>query len=152
MLKFLETLVTFSEVPDEISLCINITNCPCHCPDCHSKHLWTDTGEELTESTLIHLINKNKHISCVCLMGGDADVQSVNNLAKVIKNNNLKSAWYSGQAKIHKDIDINNFDYIKVGPYIKERGPLNNPNTNQVLFNIVDGNLIDITNKFWKND
>lgn len=152
MLKFLETLVTFSEVPDEISLCINITNCPCHCPDCHSKHLWTDTGEELTESTLIRLINKNKHISCVCLMGGDADVQSVNNLAKVIKNNNLKSAWYSGQAKIHKDIDINNFDYIKIGPYIKEKGPLNNPNTNQVLFNIVDGNLIDITNKFWKND
>lgn len=149
MLKFLETLVTFSEVPDEISLCINITNCPCHCPDCHSKHLWEDTGEELTESTLIHLINKNKHINCVCLMGGDADVQSVNNLARVIKNNNLKSAWYSGQTKIHKDIDINNFDYIKVGPYIKERGPLNNPNTNQVLFNIVDGNLIDITNKFW---
>lgn len=149
MLKFLETLVTFSEVPDEISLCINITNCPCHCPDCHSKHLWEDTGEELTESTLIHLINKNKYISCVCLMGGDANVQAVNNLAKVIKNNNLKSAWYSGQAKIHKDIDINNFDYIKIGPYIKERGPLNNPNTNQVLFNIVDGNLIDITNKFW---
>lgn len=149
MLKFLETLVTFSEVPDEISLCINITNCPCHCPDCHSKHLWADTGEELTESALIHLINKNKYISCVCLMGGDANVQAVNNLAKVIKNNNLKSAWYSGQTKIHKDIDINNFDYIKIGPYIKERGPLNNPNTNQVLFNIVDGNLIDITNKFW---
>lgn len=149
MLKFLETLVTFSEVPDEISLCINITNCPCHCPDCHSKHLWEDTGEELTESTLTHLINKNKYISCVCLMGGDANVQAVNNLAKVIKKNNLKSAWYSGQAKIHKDIDINNFDYIKVGPYIKEKGPLNNPNTNQVLFNIVDGNLIDITNKFW---
>ena len=27
MLKYVDTMVTFSEVPDEISLCIEISNC-----------------------------------------------------------------------------------------------------------------------------
>ena len=39
MLKYLDTMVTFSEIPDEVTLCINLTNCPYHCPDCHSKEL-----------------------------------------------------------------------------------------------------------------
>ena len=39
MLKYLNCQVTFAEVPDEISLCINITNCPNRCPGCHSPEL-----------------------------------------------------------------------------------------------------------------
>lgn len=39
MLKFTDTQVTFSEIPDQISLCINLSNCPYHCPACHSKEL-----------------------------------------------------------------------------------------------------------------
>ena len=27
-LKFVDTMVTFSEIPDEITLCFNISNCP----------------------------------------------------------------------------------------------------------------------------
>jgi len=44
------------------------------------------------------------------------------------------------------------FDYIKIGPYIEEKGPLNNPNTNQRLYEKVGNNHKDITYKFWKND
>ena len=39
MIKYLETLVAFAEIPDEITLCINITNCPCNCNGCHSSYL-----------------------------------------------------------------------------------------------------------------
>ena len=28
MIKYVDTLVSFSEVPNEITLCINISNCP----------------------------------------------------------------------------------------------------------------------------
>ena len=28
MLKYVDTMVTFSEVPSEITLCINVSNCP----------------------------------------------------------------------------------------------------------------------------
>ena len=47
MLKYVNTMVTFSEVPDEISLCIEISNCKCHCKNCHSPYLPDDIGEEL---------------------------------------------------------------------------------------------------------
>lgn len=36
MLKYTDTRVTFSEVPDEVTLCINISGCLCHCEWCHS--------------------------------------------------------------------------------------------------------------------
>ena len=49
MLKYYNYMVTFSEVPDEISLCINITGCPIRCTDCHSKFLWENIGKEITD-------------------------------------------------------------------------------------------------------
>ena len=48
MLKYTTAEVTFREIPDEITLCINISNCPIHCADCHSKELWGDIGTELS--------------------------------------------------------------------------------------------------------
>ena len=149
MLKYKDVLVGFQEVPDEISLCINITNCPNNCIGCHSPYLAKDIGNELTPEELSRLIMKNKGITCVCLMGGDNDPKQVNSLAKVIKSlYPYKVAWYSGNTKLSPEIIIHNFDYIKLGPYIEEFGPLNNPNTNQRMFKMPD--IEDITYKFWK--
>ena len=144
-------MVTFSEFPDEISLCINISQCPCHCTGCHSSYLAEDIGEPLLESTLHRLITENKGITCVGFMGGDIEPKSVNALAQYIKTEyNLKVGWYSGRQTLSKDIDYRLFDYIKIGPYIEEYGPLNNPNTNQKMYLVDNGQLIDITSKFWK--
>ena len=149
MLKYKDVLVGFQEVPDEISLCINITNCPNNCIGCHSPYLAEDIGDELTPEELSRLIMKNKGITCVCLMGGDNDPKQVNSLAKVIKSlYPYKVAWYSGSTKLSPEIIIHNFDYIKLLPYIEEFGPLNNPNTNQRMFKMPD--IEDITYKFWK--
>ena len=160
MLKYVDTLVTFSEIPDEITLCINISNCPCHCKGCHSSYLAEDIGEELNISTLRELINNNKGITCVSFMGGDSEPSIINILAQWIKINYLsKVAWYSGRQELSKEIDLKNFDYIKLGPYIEELGPLNSKTTNQRFYETVqvyyeDGSfgyeLIDITYKFWK--
>ena len=59
MLKYLNAPVTFAEIPDEITLCINITGCPLQCKGCHSPFLWEDTGEFLTIEMLDYLICKN---------------------------------------------------------------------------------------------
>ena len=84
-------MVTFSEFPNEISLCINISQCPCHCPGCHSSYLAEDIGEPLGELTLHKLITENKGITCVGFMGGDIEPKSVNALAQYIKTEyNLK--------------------------------------------------------------
>ena len=47
MLKYIDTKVTFAEVPNEISLCINISNCPCNCKGCHSSYLAEDIGNSV---------------------------------------------------------------------------------------------------------
>ena len=56
MLKYVDTKVVFQEVPDEITLAINISNCPCHCINCHSSYLAEDIGEPLDLQHLTNLI------------------------------------------------------------------------------------------------
>lgn len=159
MIKYVNTMVTFSEVPDEISLCIEISNCPCHCKGCHSSYLAEDIGIILGRTELVWLINNNIGITCVAFMGGDNSTVDINSLAKLIREvfPKLKVAWYSGRQELSKDIDLKNFDFIKLGPYIEELGPLNSKTTNQRFYKVMDnGNLtyelVDITDKFWKND
>lgn len=153
MLKYTEHEITFAEVPDEVTLCINISNCPCHCVGCHSPHLWQDIGEPLDLKALYDLIILTRGgISCIAFMGGDNSPEDINFLAALVKDNfsNVKIAWYSGRQELSDKINISRFNYIKLGPYIEEKGPLSNPNTNQVLYMVKDGKLIDITSKFWK--
>ena len=89
-------------------------------------------------------------------MGGDANQSEVDNIAQDIKEYypELKVGWYSGRQELSKDINLENFDYVKLGPYMKDRGPINCKTTNQVLLEIevVQGKVFtkDITTKFWK--
>ena len=159
MLKYLNTQVTFSEVPDEITLCINITGCKIGCKNCHSSYLAEDRGIILGRTELVWLINNNIGITCIAFMGGDSSTIDINSLAKLIREvfPELKVAWYSGRQELSNDIDLKNFDFIKLGPYIEELGPLTSKTTNQRFYKVVDtGNLtyelVDITDKFWKND
>ena len=56
-MKYVDTLVSFAEFPKEISLCINISNCPCHCKGCHSSYLSEDIGEVLNKDSLFEVIH-----------------------------------------------------------------------------------------------
>lgn len=152
MLKYVNAMVTFSEVPDEISLCIEISNCPCKCVNCHSSYLAQDIGEPLDLQHLTNLIDGNKGITCVCIMGGDVNPSEVDDIAQDIKEYypKLKVAWYSGKQELSKDINLEFFDFIKLGPYIEELGPLNSKTTNQRFYKIENNKLIDITYKFQK--
>ena len=85
-------------------------------------------------------------------MGGDHDIKSVEesaNFIKMISNNNLKTAWYSGKDYFPNDLRLDQFDYIKIGSYIESLGGLRSPETNQRLFINVNGKLKDITVQFW---
>lgn len=161
MLKYVDTMVTFREVPDEITLAINISNCPCHCEGCHSSYLAEDIGEELNDLALNRLLIKNQGITCVAFMGGDSDPSEINEFARKLKvHTNLKVAWYSGRQELSKDIELKNFDFVKLGPYIEELGPLNSKTTNQRFYEVLPPSitnsdsykLLDITNKFLKHE
>ena len=166
MLKFVDFKVTFSEVPDEISLCINLSGCPHKCKGCHSAYLQEDVGTVLTTQILDKIIESNDGITCVCFMGGDNDIPCLHTLAEHVKKNHkpLLTAWYTG-GTLHPQMDrpiCQVFDFIKTGPYIESFGPLTNPNTNQRFYtkgsamHKMDANphmWYDTTDKFWtKND
>ncbi len=155
MLKYVNTGVVFQEIPDEVTLIINISNCPCHCPHCHSQYLWQDIGEPLTPSELEKLIAEyGKDITCICFMGGDAEPVCVNILANYLHNHypRITVAWYSGRTCISSSIRKSDFDYIKIGPYIEHLGCLKSRTTNQRLYKrAVGDSFTDITHRFWRN-
>lgn len=154
MLKYVDTKVVFAEIPNEITLAINISGCPCNCKGCHSSYLAEDIGEPLDLQHLTNLIDSNKGITCVGLMGGDANPSEVDDIAQDIKEYypELKVGWYSGRQELSKDIELSNFDYIKLGPYIEEFGPLNSKTTNQRFYKVNGKELVDITSRFWKHE
>ncbi len=155
MQKYVNTAVVFQEIPDEVTLAINLSNCPCRCPGCHSQYLWGDTGIPLTPLALDKLVNDyGEEITCVCFMGGDSDPKYIETLAQYLHkvHPELKVAWYSGRTCIASAIDKTAFDYIKVGPYIKHLGCLKERTTNQRLYKRASGDsFTDITFRFWKN-
>ena len=61
----------------------------------------------------------------------------------------VQAALYSGRDAVEPAF-WEAFDYLKLGPYIPECGPLNNPSTNQRLYKITDGKPEDITARFWR--
>ena len=153
MLKYVDAKVVFAEVPDEVTLAINISNCPCQCKGCHSSYLAQDIGTELTFNEVRKLIKHNSGISCIAFMGGDSEPKRIDALASFVTNHyQLKVAWYSGRQELSKEIDLQNFDFIKLGSYKEEFGPLNSKTTNQRFYKVSDGELVNITSRFYKHE
>lgn len=151
MLKYLNTMVTFSECPEEIALCINITNCHLHCEGCHSPVLWKDVGNILTTDRLDKLIKANDGITIIVFMGGDNEPWSIDSLACHIKNHyKIKVGWYSGEDTLNENINPIHFDIIKLGHYDKDKGGLDHRTTNQRYYKVINGHLEDCTKLFWK--
>lgn len=153
MLKYYNTLIGLQEVPNEVSLVINISNCPFKCPECHAKELWGNVGQELTPDALTGLIWPYiGEITCVAFMGGDREPHLVNYLAEWVREHypGLKIAWYSGNDGPTLFTNFDNFDYLKFGPYKKKLGPLTSKTTNQRFYKVVNGRPQNITEVFWK--
>ena len=154
MLKFFNYDIVFQEIPDEVTLAVNITNCPNRCPGCHSQFLWADIGEVLNEEAVQVIIGEyGDAITCFSFMGGDNDPQEVERLALWIKHHypQYKIAWYTGKEEIDERVHPQSFDYIKIGPYIEACGGLKSQSTNQRLLRILsDGTSEDTTYRFWE--
>ena len=148
MLKCYNYDIVCQEVPDEITLAVNISCCPNRCKGCHSPWLLEDKGETMTEEMLESLIGKYESaITCFCFMGGDIEPSEVQRLAMWIKQlyPDLKTAWYSGKSKLPEGFDIMCMDFIKLGPFIESLGGLKSPDTNQKMYRVMpDGNMKQI--------
>ena len=154
MLKYYNYDIVFAEIPDEVTLAVNITCCPNHCKGCHSPWLQQDRGEVLDSCAIDALIGRyGGQITCLCFMGGDSNPQEVEHLSVYIRSNYdlIKTAWYSGKPQLPVAIKTSSFDYIKIGEYQEKYGPLNKQTTNQRLYKMnARGEMENITSRFWK--
>ena len=129
-MKFYSYSVVFQEVPNEVTLVFNITNCKYHCKGCHSEYLWEDVGTPLTKGLLFELLKRYKGLcTCVCFMGGDEEIAP---FLPMIKEFGYKTCLYTGSNDFFRFKDLN-LDFIKIGPYIEELGGLNSKDTNQIF-------------------
>ena len=151
MIKYKNYIVVFEEIPDKVTLAVNITNCQNRCIVCHSPELKENIGTELTKEEVDKMINENDGINCFLFMGEGNDKEGLISLMQYIKNKHpsLRLALYSGREKVECEL-LRYLDYVKVGPYIEKFGPINKPTTNQRLYKIVGNLQIDVTKEFWK--
>ena len=155
MLRFVNYDIVFQEIPGEVTLAINISNCPNRCKGCHSPYLMENKGEVLDENLLTGLLEKyGNAITCVCFMGGDSAPQEVEKLSDFLRKKTdyqIKTGWYSGKSTLPKNCSLAHFNYIKLGPYIELLGGLSSASTNQRFYRIENKNMIDMTSCFYKN-
>ena len=148
MIKYVPELtdIVLEEIPDKVTLAVEISNCRGSCPGCHTPFLQQDLGEELTPAVVDALIASNFGVNCFLLLGEGKDKDALLRIAEHLRKAHpgIERAVYSGRTEVEPEIYAA-FDYVKVGPYIAERGPLNKPTTNQRLYHHGE----DITARFW---
>jgi len=151
--------IVFQEVPDETTLALNISDCPHHCPGCHSAYLWQPVGEVLTKEWLEGMLKRYPYLTCVSIQGGDRDYHEVERVAEWVHKHGVKTCWYTGFKQIPSDLHLEHFDFVKVGPYIEALGGLRAKTTNQRFYRVehtmeaqTDKPFVlhDITEVFWK--
>ena len=148
MIKYVPELtdVVLEEIPDKVTLAVEISNCRGSCIGCHSPFLKQDIGVELTPEAVDRMIADNYGINCFLLLGEGKDPEALLRIAEHLRVHHpqLERAVYSGRPEVEPEIYAA-FDYVKVGPYIAELGPLNERTTNQRLYHHGE----DITFRFW---
>ena len=158
MLKYLYKQEVFREVPGEITLGISLTGCQIHCKGCHSRELWEDKGTPLTIEELDELMKEHRGLTCLLLLGGEHDIDSLIELF-MWAHKRVRTAWYCGLDMVPKEkLGIKQYlDFLKLGHYDMDLGGLDSPTTNQRLYKIEhqgDGNYweTDITHLLQKKE
>lgn len=159
MIKYYDKCTTFAEFPDEIALCVNISNCIGTCDGCSEPWLREDIGTELTEQEVDKLIKENPDITLFGFMGGDRDHNYILHLTRYIHEHyNIKVGMYSGRDYLNLDL-AKELDCYKIGRFIMPKGPVDTwskqncgpitfPFSNQIYYERHGDILLNCTYKF----
>ena len=144
MFKALPPQIVFQEVPDEVSLAFTITGCPLRCQGCHSQETWNrELGLALTPSLFEnYLLQYQAMITCVLFFGGEWNSECLVQRLQMAKVHGLKTCLYTGLERVPQRIS-RHLDYLKIGPWLTEKGGLNESTTNQRLINLHTGQCLN---------
>ena len=154
-MNFLYEGIAVLEVPNEISIAFTLLGCPHQCKNCHSKDYWqsslmtrnTTLGIHFSAENVKNILNNrafkdHEHATCLLFLGGDWEMSFFLDTIKVLRHTYHTSsaikqynfAWYTSlhltDLQVYPEL-FDYFDFIKTGPYIEDKGPLNKKGTNQ---------------------
>ena len=111
MLLVYSHAISLLEVPNEISLCLNISECPCKCKGCSEPYLQESRGTPLTIEFLNRLLDKykNYNLTCISFMGGDSDHIYLLDILKYVKDKNIKTPLLMSKGYIENMPNITSF-------------------------------------------
>ena len=142
-MKFYQYTIVFQEVPDEITLAFEITNCPHKCEGCHSPHLIDDIGTVLTLKLFKQIVDKYFGlITNVAFFGGE-QYSEMKEMLTYVKKLGLKTTLWTGSCSVDEKL-VTNLNFLKTGPYIEALGGLQEPTTNQKYINLDTGETISL--------
>lgn len=135
-----DVIVTFQDVPNEISITFSITGCGKRCLGCHSPWLQDkNNGEELTKQKFMNHLSKNKgFISNVIFYGGEWEEEYLVDLLNISKEFQLNTTLFTSDEDVSENIK-RYLNYLKTGPYIERLGALGSLTTNQKIVNVQTG-------------
>ena len=141
------------EIPNQKSLVIYISECQNKCTGCHTPYLHQRYGDLLKENFEDIFNLYYNYFDVLCIMGEGKCTKEVQEeiqyYCNYSHNHNKQFALYSGRDCEIEDW-MKDFDFIKVGAYKEEYGPLTIATTNQILYKKENNSFINITAKFWK--
>lgn len=143
-MRHTDTTVVLQEIPGEISLAFTITGCQLRCEGCHSRHIWNKhNGDLLTPEVFVSLLDKyDGMITCVVFFGGEWYEEELIHLLQLARNRNLKTALYTGLDDVSQQLK-DQLTFLKVGPYQKQNGGLADSATNQRLYVVKTGEILN---------
>ena len=88
MIKYVPQLtsVVLEEIPDRVTLAVEISNCRGNCTGCHSPFLKEDIGEELTPAVIDALVADNFGVDCFLFLGEGRDPEALCALAAHVRS------------------------------------------------------------------
>lgn len=143
-LKFTNIGIGFRELKNEVTLLVNISNCPFRCKGCHSPELWGDNGEYTDALKDIFRYYEN-NISAICFMGHGSK-EMIPEMISLLKETKelfpkLSLGLYSGFETMFEEFRPY-LSYYKVGAYTESLGALNESTTNQHMYKLKNGLII----------
>jgi anaerobic ribonucleoside-triphosphate reductase activating protein len=152
MLLYASAGISELEIPNKKSLVIYISECSNNCEGCHTPYLHYKYGDELKENfEILFQVYKN-YFDILCILGEGKetieDKEEIKYYCEYAHLNNKEFCLYSGRVCDIEEWMIN-FDYVKLGSYKNEYGPLTSKSTNQRLLKRNFNSFEDITYLFW---
>lgn len=148
-MKYYQYTIVFQEMPDDIALTFELTQCPVCCEGCHSPHLQEDVGEELTLEVFKQIVDRYVGmVSAVLFMGSAYNFDDQARLVQMLdyaKLLGLKTCIWTGENDVCSNLK-ERLDFLKTGRYIAEKGALGMPGTNQRYVNLLTNESVGVVN------